>query len=521
MRRTFVGALLVIGFSCPAPLGAAGQELSLVNAVKAGNREAVRALLKRPATINVPEADGSTALSWAVRGDDVETAQLLIRAGANVKVADRYGITPLALAALNGHGVMAEMLLQAGADPNVAEPEGETPLMTAARSGSVPAVRTLLAHGANVNATEGWLGETALMMAAAENHPAVVKMLLEAGAAINARSKLTNLPDLEWDVAGMSTTVFPRGSWTPLMFTAQQGATASARVITEWGADLNLQDPDGTTALVLAIINAHYDVAALLLEKGADPNVPDSQGMAALYAAVDMSTLPFMHNRPAPTVTGPLEIGQLLEMLIAHGANPNAQLKKPVLQRHHNLGDRSLGDGSTPLMRAAKATDIPVMRILLSHGADAKLLQKSGTNALMIAAARGETGGYGRLKGGTEKGAVEAIKLLLDAGLDINAANNEGQTALHGTATRSDDVTSLIQFLVDRGANPNLKNKGGLTPLDVARGGARTGLRVARNENVITLLTQLTSAAPATEKKSSVPETKPRVSEQGVAGEAR
>lgn len=495
MRRTYVSVVVAIGLFWFAHLSAAGDNPALIEAVKAGNREAVRTLLRQPSTVNMPAADGTTALHWAVRGEDDETARLLVRAGANVKAADRYGITPLALAALNGNAALVDMLVKAGADPNVAEPEGETVLMTAARSGSAAAVRILLSHGASVNAKEGWLGQTALMMAAAENHAEVVQALIEAGAEIDGRSALTKLPDLEWDVAGMSTTVFPRGGWTPLMFTAQQGALAAARVLADRGADLNLADPDGTTALVFAIINAHFDVADMLLDKGADPNLADVTGMAALYAAVDMSTLPFMHNRPPPSATGPLDARGMIEVLLAHGANPNAQLKKVVLQRHHNLGDRTLGEGSTPLMRAAKTTDIAAMRLLLAHGADAKLLQTNGTNALMIAAARGEAGGYGRLKGGTEQGAVEAIRLLLDAGLDINAASNDGRTALHGTASRADDVNDLIRFLIDRGANPNLKNKAGQTPLDVSRGGARVGLRVARNAKTVALLTQLTTAA--------------------------
>ena len=438
------------------------------------------------------DTDGTTALHWAVRADDVPLVAKLVADGADVNAANRYGITPLGLAAESGSVRVVELLLAGGADPNLAEPEGETPLMTAARTGNPAVIRALVGRGANVHAREGWLGQTALMLAVAEDHPEAANALIAAGADVNARSALTNLPDLEWDVIGMSTTVFPRGSWTPLMFAAQRGAVATTRVLIDGGAHLDLQDPDGTTALVLAIINAHYDVAALLLERGSNPNVADSTGMAALYAAVDMSTLPFMHNRPAPKPSGSLDVLTLLDKLLDHGADPNARLQGVVLQRHHNVGDRTLGEGSTPLMRAAKTTDIPVLRRLLQGGADAALLQKDGTNALMIAATRGDAGGYGRLRGGTEQGAMEAITLLLDAGLDVNAVNKDGQSALHGVATRADDARALVRFLVERGANLQLKNTKGLTPLDVARGGARSGLRTARNEPLVALFSELT-----------------------------
>jgi ankyrin repeat protein len=436
--------------------------------------------------------DGTTPLHWAVRNDDVALVTKLVAAGADVNAANRYGITPLGLAAENGSARVVELLLAAGANPNAAEPEGETPLMTAARTGAPAVIRALVARGANVQAREGWLGQTALMLAVAEDHAEAAAALIAAGADVNARSAPTNLPDLEWDVIGMSTTVFPRGRWTPLMFAAREGAVSAARVLIDRGADLDLQDPDGTTALVLAIINAHYDVAALLLERGANPNIADTSGMAALYAAVDMSTLPFMHNRPPPKPTGSLDILALIGMLLDHKADPNARLTGVVLQRHHNVGDRTLGEGSTPLMRAAKTTDLPVMRRLLQGGADAKLVQKDGTNALMIAATRGEAGGYGRMRGGTEQGAIEAIGLLLEAGLDVNAVNKDGQSALHGVATRADDARALARFLVERGANPRLKNTKGQTPLDAARGGARSGLRTVRNEPLVAVLTELT-----------------------------
>jgi ankyrin repeat protein len=369
--------------------------------------------------------------------------------------------------------------------------------MTAARTGNPEAVKALLTRGADVNAKEQWLGETALMMAAAENHGEAARALIAAGADVNVRSAPTNLPDLQWVPAGMSTTVFPKGSWTPLMFAAQQGALDSARVLAECGANLDAVDLDGTTALVFSILNAHYDVAALLVERGADPNIADVAGMAALYTAVDMSTIPFMHNRPPPPPHGTLEVFDIINILLAHGANPNQQLKTPTLQRHHDPGDRGLGEGSTPLMRAAKVPDIPVMRLLLAKGADPTLTQRNGTTALLFAAGLGRGGavGYGRAKSGTVDEAIEAVRLLLDAGLGVNSANDDGVTPLHASVASVSDVRPLIQFLIDRGADPNVKNKRGQTPLDAARGGTRVGTLAAKNPQVVELLTRFTASA--------------------------
>jgi len=508
MRAPYIGGALLLTLCWSGNAPADGGGLTLLEAVKTGNREAVAMLLRQGSTVNTREPDGMTALHWAVRADDLPTVQMLLRAGANVNAANRYGITPLFLAATNGSAPAIELLLKAGANARDTKPEGETVLMTAARTGDSGVVKALLAHGAEVDAKEQWLGETALMIAAAEDHGDAVKALIDAGADFNARSAPTNLPDLQWVPAGMSTTLFPRGSWTALMFAAQQGALDAARVLAGAGADLNLVDLDGTTALVFSILNAHYDVAALLVEKGADPNVADAAGMAALYTAVDMSTIPFMHNRPPPPPHGKLEAIDIIRILLAHGADPNQRLKAPTIQRHHDPGDRGLGDGSTPLMRAAKVPDIPVMRLLLANGADPKLTQRNGTNALLFAAGLGRGGsvGYGRAKSGTVDEAIEAVRLLLDAGLDVNGPNSDGTTPLHASVASVSDVRPLIQFLIDRGADPNTKNKRGQTPLDAARGGTRVGTLAAKNPQVVELLSRLTAPAGTTAEQSDRPD---------------
>ncbi len=440
---------------------------SVADAAKEDNPTHVRELLKQHADVNAPQADGMTALHWAARNDDLALAQLLIGAHANVRAADRYGITPLTLAATNGSARMLETLLVAGADANAALPEGETVLMTAAHTGNVDAVKVLLAHHADVNANEKTLGETALMWAAAENHPAVVSALISADANINARSTVLGLTPFKWVTSGMVSTTLPRGGWTPLMYAARQNSFEAARALADGHADLNQTDPDGTTALIVAIINAHFDLANMLIEKGADVNIADETGMTALYAAVDMHTLGAMLSRPSPKLVDDITSADLVKTLLAHGANPNLRLKKPLIGRHHNGGDASLGEGTTALMRAAKANDLPVMKMLLDAGASPFITQKDHTTVVMIAAAGGAAAGaYSTALPVSEEGAIEAIKLCLDRGVDVNAFNSGGLTALHRAAARGAD--KVVKYLAERGAILDIKNKQGLMPVDMA-----------------------------------------------------
>jgi ankyrin repeat protein len=291
----------------------------------------------------------------------------------------------------------------------------------------------------------------------------------------------------------MVSTALPRGGWTPLMHAARQGAFEGARAIADAGADLDARDPDGTTALVLAIINAHYDLAAMLLDKGADPNVADSNGMAAVYALIDMHTLAPMQGRPAPKLVGTTDAATLLAKLIAHGGDPNARLLRPVLGRHHGSGDPALGEGSTPFLRAAKTVDLDMMRLLLDVGADPALTRKDRTTALTLVAG-GRVGGFpARTAEASTALTIEALKLCLDRGLDIDAFSTTGQTALHAAAGRGAD--DVVQFLADNGATLDLPDKQGRTPLDIALG-VRTGGRAARNaptvhETTAALLRQL------------------------------
>src|SRR3984885_2879984 len=306
-----------------------------------------------PADWNAPDADGTTPLAWAAYNDDLPAAQRLLHAGADPKLANRYGITPLSLAATNRNAPMAEALLKAGADPNAKLPSGTTILMTAARTGNPDIVRLLIEHGADVNAKGDQYGETALVWAVSENHPEAAQVLIAHGADVNGRSNELKHEKDRFGLEGVLT-ILPHGSWTPLMYAARQGSLDAARTLLDRGANPNLTDPDSTTALVLAIIHGHYDTAALLAERGADPNIADTAGMAALYAAVDMNTLGEVYGHPARPTSSKVTGLELIKVLLEHGADPNAVLKSPTLQRAHTPGEPTLNEGSTPLMRAAK-----------------------------------------------------------------------------------------------------------------------------------------------------------------------
>jgi uncharacterized protein len=509
----------LLAILCAAVLDA---QSTLISAAKAGDRTTVRRLLDSRADVDATEPDGTTALHWAVRSDDGEMVQLLLRAGAKVDAANRYGVTPLRLAAINGSARMAEMLVEAGASPDTTNAEGETVLMTAARAGSVDTVKVLARLGADVNAREGWFGETAIMWAAAENHADVVRTLASLGADIDARSTFIDAPVLEFPKSGGPNMPFARGGWTPLMYAAREGSLDAARALAELGANLNavaLPQTDvklteellknaetvGTTALVYAIINAHFDTAAMLLEKGADPNIADHTGMAALYAAVEWNTLQWVQSRPAPIWRDEISGAQLVQKLLEHGADPNAVLTSAPIKISLDPGATlNFGRGATPLMRAARTNDHEVMRLLIDGGADPNATLPDGTTVLMIAAGQGLGGLRGegpRIRVPTEAGAVEAVKVLLDRGANINATNTQGNTALHAAIGRGEGV---VRLLAERGADLRAQNKQGFTALDVASGlggrgrrGGGGGRGGQPRENIVALLKQLMDAAPA------------------------
>ena len=463
----YTSRIALVALLSVASLSAGPRESSLSEAIQAGDRQAIQKLLKDPAAVKATEADGTTPLHWAVRADDMETSKALLNAGANASAANRYGVTPLSLAAVNGNAGLIEALLAAGASANTVVSKGQTVLMTAARTGNPAAARVLIEHGADVNARESQLGETALMWAASENQAEVVTLLASRGADINARSSTIQFPKDRFGLEGVLT-ILPHGNWTPLMYAARDGGVDAARALAKAGAEVNATDPDGTTALILAIMNAHYDTANAILEAGADPNITDKAGMAALYAAVDMSSLGEVYGMPPRKVNDTLKPTDVMSRLIAKGAVVDALLKSPTLQRNHTPGEGQLGAGTTPLMRAARNGDFAAMQILLAAGADPTLKQPRGTTALMMASGLGRGLGVFAKDYGTEADLRQAVELLVERNVDVNASTDDGITAIHLAAQGGLD--SIVRVLAKAGARLDVKDKRGRTPVDMAMG---------------------------------------------------
>jgi uncharacterized protein len=450
--------------------GSDGGTFDLLAALKAGDAQRAQLLLDGVNNVNTAEPDGTTALHYAVLTNELELAEDLLGKQANVNARTRYGITPIYLAAQNGSAAALTLLLQAGANPNEEYREGESVLHTAARTGDYHTVELLLKAGAKVDAREQWHGQTALMWAMAQKHNELLPLLLSYGAAVNAISnveewerQITNEPRDKW---------LPPGGMTPLLFAAREGCLACIAPLLTSGAAIDATTPKGISALLIAIVNGHYDVAYALATAGADVNINDDTNRSPLYAAVDFNIMR-ESNRPAPDVFASERTAyELIELLLAKGADVNVQLSKPPPFRLKlDRGtDAMLVTGTTPFIRAAKSADIAVMKLLLAHGADPALMTSQGINALMTAAnlATKESDTTGRYK--TQPQIIEAIDICLQQGLDINAKANDGRTAIFGAATFGLDA--VIQFLHDRGASVDYQDKQGLAPLDAAMGKA-------------------------------------------------
>jgi len=424
----------------------------LADAAKAADRTAVRTLLAQRAAVNSPQPDGTTALHWAVQNDDLESSELLIKAGADVNAANRYGEIPLALACANGNAAIVRLLLKAGASPNATLPGGETVLMTAARTGKVAAVRELLSAGADVNGKEPVHGQTALMWAAAEGNVEVVDALVRSGANIHARLE---------------------SGYTPLLFAVREGRLETVKALVKAGASVNEtvetsrrgKGPKaGTSALILAAFNAHYDLAAWLLDAGADPNAI-GPGYTALHTVTWVRKPGGGDNDPAPDGSGKMTSLQFVKKLVDKGADINARMTKKV-----NVGLTSLNTtGATTFVLAARTADAELMRYLASLGADPKIPTADGANAMIVAAGLG-TRSPGE-DAGTESEVVEALQAAFDLGVDINAVDKNGETSMHGAAYKN--LPGAVDFLATHGAKIeiwNQKNKQGWTPLTIAEG---------------------------------------------------
>ena len=481
MKNTLlIWAVALIG-AMPTLARAAGSDAA--DAAQRKDTPALRALVSKKINVNTPQADGTTALHWAAYYNDTETVKLLLKAGASPAVTNRFGASPLSEAAISGNTELVKVLLDAGADAKTASTlDGETVLMSAARSGNLEAVRLLLDRGADVNARERYKGQTALMWAAAERHAAIVKLLLERGADWKVRSfdRETRPPKLS---AASSISPIPRGGFTALMFAAREGDLESARSMLDAGVDINFGDVDNVTPLVAAIMNKQYTLAKFLIDRGADVNVVDAGGRTALYAAIDIRNEDWtaMPNR---TTDDPLPAFDVVKGLVDHGAKLDVPLTRPLTVRSGmDFGDTTLGAGATPLMRAARAGDHAVIRLLLEKGANVKATTKQGTTALMFA---GGIGYRDKNTRGSESDALESVKVLMAAGLDINQTNTAGENILHGAALRGADT--IVQFLLAQGMDVNATSKQGYTPLDVALGKTIVGQLPVPHDSTVALI---------------------------------
>jgi len=463
-----------------------GAALSTADVAANRDMQALRALINQHADVNAAQPDGTTALHWAAHWNDAAAVDLLLRAGANTKAVNRYGATPLSEAVVSGSAAMVEALLKAGASPEtLASEDGETVLMTASRAGNVAAVKILLDRGANVNAKEKYKGQTALMWAAAERHPEVVKLLMAHGADWKVRSvdRETKVPKLS---AASSISPIARGGFTAMSFAAREGDIESAKAMLDAGVDINYGDVDNTSAMVVAIVNKQNTFAKFLLDRGANPNTVDAYGRTALYAVVDIRNQDWS-ALPERKSDDPLPSLDLAKALLAHGAVPNTALAKALPGRSGmDSGDTTLDEGSTPFMRAARSGDGAMMRLLLEAGANPKLATKDGNNALLFAAG---VGYRDKNTKGSESEALEALKIAIEAGLDLKQANSRGESALHGAASRGADT--IVQFLVDHAAALNVKNNQKMTPLDFAMGKNSFAQLPVPHESTVALLKKL------------------------------
>ncbi len=478
MRAT--ASFLPIVSLCVA-VSAAQAQSRLMDAIKANDASAVRALLDTRVDVNAVQADGTTALHWAVDRDAAEIVQLLIRAGANVKAINRYGVTPLWLASLNGNATTIGMLLEAGADASAASEEGETALMVAARTGKLDAVNALLARGADPNATEHWRGQTALMWAAAEGYPAVIDALVARGAKVDARSN---------------------GGFTPLLFAAREGRIAAVEALMKAGADMNDWLPvrrrpaqnaaatpaapePGLNAFLLAAANAHYELAAWLLDRGADPNAAP-QGYTALHQVSWVRKAGIAgSNNPAPQGSGTMDSLTFVRKLVAKGAALDTRVTK-----RPSMGVTTLNSiGATPFLLAARTADAPLMKLLADLGANPLLTNEDGSTPLMVAAGLG-TNAPGE-DPGTEPEVLEAVKVALDLGNDLDAVDKNGETAMHGAAYKH--VPTVVQYLAQKGARQdvwNRPNSKGWTPLKITEGVQR-GMNIVSSPATAAVIRQV------------------------------
>jgi ankyrin repeat protein len=561
-RRIVAGCAVALLLGMAALRGAGPSDVA--DAVMKGDGAALRTLLQQKADVNAAQVDGATALHWAVYRDDADVADLLIRSGAHVNVVNREGITPLAMASLYGNALMVDTLLKAGGDAKARGPNGQTPLMLAARNGTPAVIKLLIRAGADVNAKETLRGTTALMWAADQKHPDAIKALLEGGANFSARSGPAGLPrnymaqrvntaavqsaarrfaaaaaagrtyaeqlafeqanpasravqapvaaarpaeaapaakagspddgdDSEVVVAGLVGS--GGGGLTALVLASREGDLESANLLLEAGADVNQVSEYGWTPLLTATNNRHYRLASMLIDWGADVNIANKGGWTPLYLATRNRNI---EGGDYPVPKPDIDHLEYITALLDHGANPNARARDNSLSRTIFTMQWFFESGATPFVRASQSSDVVLMKRLLAYGADPTIPTDYGDTALTAAAGIGWVDGVTYEHSAKEN--IEAVKMLLDLGLDPNAANADGRTPLMGAAMKGRN--DVIQLLVERGARLDTRDKGSRDTdktgsqlaghtweaLDYADGLVRVGVQSAVNHPETALL---------------------------------
>ena len=518
-----------------------------------GDKAAVEKLVAQHADVNAPQADGATALHWAVFQSDQAMVDLLLGAGANPKAANHDGSTPLWLACINGDAAVIAALLKAGADANEHLPLGRSPLMIASRTGNVDAMKVLLDHGADVNAKETLRGTTPLMWAADEGHAPAIQLLIEHGADIKARSDkaergrgpalgksndprkavealgkalAAGIPTPQLGAVG-TTSLIPvvpekgsgarrgraagggagalsdddaaaafgfggrrpapkdGGGLTPLTYAALADDIESVKVLLAAGADINQVTDYGWSALLVATQNRYYKLGEFLLEHGADVNLANKGGWTPLYLATDNRNI---ESGDYPVRKPDMDHLDYIKLLLDKGANVNARMKDSTETRTVFTNQWLDENGATAFLRASQSGDLVLMKLLLAHGADPKIDTALHVTALQVAA------GIGWVEGITYEwspaSTLEAVKMLLDLGLDPNVQSDTGRTALHGAAHKG--RPDVVQLLVDHGARLDVRDYGNTDnrgsaklavhtwlPVDYADGLVRVGVQSA------------------------------------------
>ena len=515
MSLRLLAAAGLVAVLLPASAKAA-EPTPLVDATARGDLSTVRTLIGKKIDVNAARIDGTTALHVAVNADRLDIVDALLRAGAKAAAADRYGVTPLYLASLNGNADMIRRLLDAGVEPNAVDPGGETALMTAARTGAPAALRVLLERGASIDAREPEFGQTALMIAVREDQQQAIDILLEAGASPNAQTRKGPTPAFVppckgtgcgSEGVGINRGGVPdrgrraevKGGMTSLLYAARDGRVSAARRLVDAGADLELADANGIRPLLMSLLNGKLEVASFLLSKGANVNADDFWGRTPLWAAVEYRNLDMNNNdQDSPTDNGVDRAPFLavIKALIDAGANVNARTKElpPARRWLYSLNDVSWVDftGQTPFLRAALSADTTTMRLLVDRGADPNLPTLAGTTPLMAAA--GVNWVVAQTYTESLPARLDAVKLCLELGADVNATNSMGLTALLGAVNRGSN--DIIELLVARGARLDIKDKEGRTPLRWAEGVFLAAVGAERKPETIALLERLIAQSP-------------------------